>query len=86
MLVLSRKPEQSIQIGEKIRITVVSVEGSRVRIGIDAPREMAIFRSELLEDRESRVFSTEEDEPFELELDLGVDMAPAGMVLTGAGR
>jgi carbon storage regulator len=47
MLVLSRKPGQKICIGAGITITVVDVSGNRVRIGIDAPKEIAIVRSEL---------------------------------------
>jgi carbon storage regulator len=48
MLVLSRKPLQSIMIGSDIRITVVKVERNQVRIGIEAPRELTVLRSELI--------------------------------------
>ena len=41
MLVLSRKPLQSIMIGSDIKITIVKVERNQVRIGIEAPREMS---------------------------------------------
>lgn len=47
MLVLSRKNGQSIEIGGRIRITVVRVQGRRVQIGIEAPRSDEIVRSEL---------------------------------------
>jgi carbon storage regulator len=50
MLVLTRKTNQSISLGENIRVTVLDVEGDRVSIGIDAPKEVRIFRSELLDD------------------------------------
>ncbi|MCL1808097.1 MAG: carbon storage regulator CsrA [Oscillospiraceae bacterium] len=50
MLVLTRKTNQSISLGENIRVTVLDVEGDRVSIGIDAPREVRIFRSELIDD------------------------------------
>ena len=50
MLVLTRKINQSISFGENIRITVLDVEGDRVSIGIDAPKEVRIFRSELIDD------------------------------------
>jgi carbon storage regulator len=49
MLVLSRKLSQQIMIGSDIRITVVKIERNQVRIGIEAPDEVAILRGELLE-------------------------------------
>ena len=49
MLVLTRKLNQSITLGDDIKITVLSVDGDRVSLGIDAPRSVRIFRSELLE-------------------------------------
>jgi len=49
MLVLTRKINQSICLGEDIRLTVLSVEGDRVSLGVEAPRAVRIFRSELLE-------------------------------------
>jgi carbon storage regulator len=47
MLVLTRKTNQSIMIGDEIEISVLSVAGDKVRIGIDAPREIAVFRKEV---------------------------------------
>jgi carbon storage regulator len=47
MLVLSRKPQESIQIGSDITVTVVQVDGDKVRISIDAPRDIRIVRTEL---------------------------------------
>jgi carbon storage regulator len=49
MLVLTRKPGQSIIIGDGIEIEVVSVAGEKVRIGITAPRDVDIFRHEVYE-------------------------------------
>lgn len=49
MLVLTRKTNQSIMIGDSIEISVLSVAGDKVRIGIDAPREVAVFRKEVYE-------------------------------------
>jgi carbon storage regulator len=49
MLVLTRKANQSITLGDNIKLTVLSIENDRVSIGIDAPREIRVFRSELLE-------------------------------------
>jgi carbon storage regulator len=48
MLVLSRKPLQSILVGSEIKITVVKVERNQVRIGIEAPRGVTILRDELV--------------------------------------
>jgi carbon storage regulator len=47
MLVLSRKTGEEIVIGQDIRVTVVDVKGGKVKIGIQAPDDVAIFRSEL---------------------------------------
>lgn len=52
MLVLTRKINETIMIGDDIRITVVALERNKVRIGIEAPREVPVFRSELLEQPE----------------------------------
>lgn len=48
MLVLSRKRDESILIGDTIKITVVDIRGDKVRFGIDAPREMSVHRDEVL--------------------------------------
>lgn len=48
MLVLSRKLNERIVINDNIVITVVAVEGSKVRIGIEAPKDVPIVRHELL--------------------------------------
>jgi carbon storage regulator CsrA len=47
MLVLSRKRGETIQIGDRITITVVRADRNRIRIGIDAPEELRILRGEL---------------------------------------
>ena len=47
MLVLTRKPGQSIMIGEGIEVQVLSVVGEKVRLGIIAPRDISIFRNEV---------------------------------------
>lgn len=47
MLVLSRKESQRIRLGDSIVITVVRLAGDKVRLGIDAPREMLVLRDEL---------------------------------------
>jgi len=49
MLVLSRKPGESLRVGEDVRITVVSTASGQVRIGIEAPEDVAIYREEVYE-------------------------------------
>ncbi|MCI9608602.1 MAG: carbon storage regulator [Oscillibacter sp.] len=49
MLILQRRTGESVVIGEDIRVTVVSIEGGRVRLAISAPPEVSILRSELLD-------------------------------------
>jgi carbon storage regulator len=49
MLVLSRKVGESIVIGEGITVTIVDIKGDTVRVGVDAPREVKVQRSEVLE-------------------------------------
>ena len=49
MLVISRKPDQSIQIDGGITITISEVRGRRVKLGIQAPRQVRIRRTELTE-------------------------------------
>jgi carbon storage regulator len=55
MLVLTRKSNQSIMIGDDIEVSVLSVMGEKVRIGIQAPRDIPVFRKEVyLEIQEER--------------------------------
>ncbi len=49
MLVLSRKIDETITIGENIQITITAIRGRQVRIAIDAPEELTILRGELLQ-------------------------------------
>jgi carbon storage regulator len=49
MLVLTRRPGQSIRIGQNVEVRVVRIEGDRVVIGIAAPRHVAVVRAELVE-------------------------------------
>ncbi len=51
MLVLTRKLLEKLYIGDDICVTVVRLEGGQVRLGIEAPREVAVVRAELLDDR-----------------------------------
>jgi carbon storage regulator len=47
LLVLTRKASQSIMIGNEIEVSVLAIMGEKVRIGIEAPREVPVFREEV---------------------------------------
>ncbi len=49
MLVLTRKVNQSIEIGDDVRILVVAIERDQVKLGIEAPRDLTVNRSEVSE-------------------------------------
>lgn len=49
MLVLTRRPGESIVVGENIVVTVIEIKGGQVRIGIDAPRDVDVYREEIYE-------------------------------------
>lgn len=50
MLILSRKKDESILVGPDIEITVVSVQGDQVKLGIKAPKQVDVYRKELFEE------------------------------------
>ncbi|SJZ44141.1 carbon storage regulator CsrA [Selenihalanaerobacter shriftii] len=50
MLVLTRKKDESIMLGDDIEITIVDVGGGQVQLGIDAPQDVEIYRKEIYEE------------------------------------
>ena len=48
MLVLSRKKNEGLMIGDEVRIVVVDIRGDKVRLGIEAPREVSVQRDEVV--------------------------------------
>lgn len=55
MLVISRQPGDSLLIGQDIKITILEVNGDRVKIGIDAPRSVPVMRTEVLDTMRSNL-------------------------------
>lgn len=49
MLVLSRKKDESIMVGDNVEITVIDIRGDKVRLGITAPKEIPVHRREVYE-------------------------------------
>lgn len=69
MLVLARKLDESIVIGEDIIIKVISIDKGVVKLGIDAPRDVSIIRDELLQDvKELNIAASKEQNTDELTL------------------
>ena len=62
MLVLTRKPGQSIMIGDGVEVQVLSVAGEKVRLGITAPRDVSIFRNEVYDRIESESTGGDDDD------------------------
>jgi carbon storage regulator len=48
MLVLTRRPGESIKLGETITITVLSIKGKQIKLGIEVPEDMPVYREEVL--------------------------------------
>lgn len=68
MLVLSRQRDESIIIGDNIVITVVDIRGDKVRLGIEAPRDVPVHRKEVYEAIERANTSQPKSEPPENDL------------------
>jgi len=63
MLVLSRQKDESIVIGDDIKITIVDVRGDKVRLGIEAPREVSVHRIEVYEAIQREKAAKPKDKP-----------------------
>jgi carbon storage regulator len=61
MLVLTRKSNQSIMIGDDIEVSVLAIMGEKVRIGIEAPRSVPVFRKEVYLEIQQDASSPDED-------------------------
>jgi carbon storage regulator len=68
VLVLTRKTNQSIMIGDDIEISVLAVMGEKVRIGIEAPRSVPVFRKEVYVEIQENSDDTEDQDSNDLGL------------------
>ena len=64
MLVLTRKKQERIQIGDNVTISIIRISGKSVRIGIEAPDEISIRRHEIIFDPDSHSLQIEESNRF----------------------
>ena len=82
MLVLSRKLQQEIMIGENIKVTVLKVKGNTVRLGIEAPRSVRVIRGELepIEEPMAEVTVVFDEKSLESEKLVAREVAPRDVV------
>ncbi len=76
MLVLTRKANQSIMIGDTIEVSVLSVLGEKVRLGIQAPRDVPVFRKEVFLEIQAQNLEAAESSKEALAQALGMMAAP----------
>ncbi|MCM2369458.1 carbon storage regulator CsrA [Aporhodopirellula aestuarii] len=69
MLVLSRKTDESIVINENVTVVILSVQGGKVRLGIEAPKEVPIMRQEIANNANQNDPSTTQPQSWSAELD-----------------
>ncbi len=89
MLVLSRKPGQSVRVADSINVTILSVSGNRVLIGFAAPDDARIVRTELIDTTKARVGrknSRSPGAPGDLVFADNPDKPPTGNTHGGSGR
>ncbi|MGH8129555.1 MAG: carbon storage regulator CsrA [Steroidobacteraceae bacterium] len=65
MLILTRRAGETVMVGSDITITVLGVKGNQVRIGINAPKEVAVHREEIYERIQSEKAGKEPEKPSE---------------------
>lgn len=49
MLILTRRPNESLMVGDEVKVTVLGIKGNQVRVGISAPRHVPVHRQEIYE-------------------------------------
>jgi carbon storage regulator len=64
MLILTRRVDESLVIGDNVTVTILGVKGNQVRIGVDAPRDVAVHREELAQ-KQGRGEESQSQDPSE---------------------
>jgi carbon storage regulator len=71
MLILSRKVNEKIMIGDDISISIIEVRGDQVRVGVDAPKNVKVFRQEVFDAIKAENKAAAESTPVFPQLDIG---------------
>ena len=71
MLILSRKINEKIMIGEDISVSIIEIRGDQVRLGIDAPKTVKVFRQEVFDAIKAENVAAAESKVVFPEIDLG---------------
>jgi carbon storage regulator len=73
MLILSRKVNEKIMIGEDVSVSIIEVRGDQVRLGVDAPRNVKVFRQEVFDAIMAENKAAAESAPVFPEMDFGAE-------------
>jgi carbon storage regulator len=71
MLILSRKVNEKIMIGDNISVSIIEVRGDQVRVGVDAPKTVKVFRQEVFDAIKAENKAAAESKPVFPQVDLG---------------
>jgi carbon storage regulator len=73
MLILSRKVNEKIMIGDDVSVSIIEVRGDQVRLGVDAPRNVKVFRQEVFDAIMTENKAAAESTPVFPEMDFGAE-------------
>ena len=76
MLILSRKVNEKIMIGEDVSVSVIEIRGDQVRLGVDAPKTVKVYRQEVFDAIRAENRAAVESSPVFPELNLGAKREP----------
>ncbi|MDR3124029.1 MAG: carbon storage regulator CsrA [Treponema sp.] len=76
MLILSRKINEKIIIGDDISVSIIEIRGDQVRVGVDAPKTVKVFRQEVFDAIKAENKAAADSSPVFPELDFGAEREP----------